>query len=196
MKQRFKFLLLLLPFIYGVGNAQNNIKIQTASSNISSKQLNTAVMKFKMSPSNSQNPQFSDDYCLSNKLTEKHLQERGIVIDKEAYRLKIQEMVANWAGKQKMVSGPIPIIFHVVYNNSTENVSNATIMNIFNTINEDFQLQNSDAVTSHTTTYGFTASNPDISFCLAQQDPLGNQLAEPGVERISSAETFFDSDNG
>ena len=89
----------------------------------------------------------------------------------------------------------ISVIFHVVYNNPTENVSNALIMQVFNDLQEDYQLLNADAVNARTG-FGFIPADANINFCLSTQDPSGNPLSEVGVERVSTSEVWYDSDNG
>lgn len=194
MKQRFTSLLIAISFLTGMSYGQSEKRIEKINSSITIKQQKTAELKMKMTRANAQNIQFSDNYCVSHKITNKYLKENGLEAESKAFQEQMREIAANWNSDMKMVSGPIPIIFHVVYNNTAENVSNTIIQDLFNTLNQDFQLLNSDASTSHTTSYGFTASNADMSFCLAQQDPSGTPLVEPGVERVSTSKTYWDPD--
>ena len=196
MKTKLKSLLIALPFLSLGAHSQNSISITSSNVNVSNpadltvKQTAFANMKMLFAPSNEQNPNFSGNYCKSHSLTKEYFQGVGVDLNTIDYQQQIQEILARRA-ENRMASGPIPIIFHVVYNTSQENVSNATIQMIFEQINLDFQAQNTDYPTTHTNNYGFTIGNPDITFCLAQQDPQGNQLAEPGVERTFTNEIYY-----
>lgn len=128
--------------------------------------------------------QLMDDYLIENNLKEQFQAE---------YDQMLQDIEMN-GGVYDKVQYTIPVIFHVVYNTNAHNVSNATIMAIFNQLNEDFQKQNADHVNARST-YGFTPADTEINFCLAQRDPQGNPLSEPGVIRKHTSTTYFDSDS-
>ncbi len=91
----------------------------------------------------------------------------------------------------------ISVIFHVVHNpnNPAENVSNALIMQVFNDIQQDFQLLNADASNARTS-FGFTPADANINFCLATRTPAGVPLSETGVIRVSTTEDWYNSDGG
>ncbi len=134
--------------------------------------------------------------CKSHELTEQHFTASGqnfnqMVVD-DHNQIAAEEPIA-------MVKTPgvntISVIFHVVYNTPAENVSNALIMQVFNDLVEDYQLLNADASGARTG-FGFIPADANINFCLATQTPAGVPLAEPGVVRVSTTETFYDSDNG
>jgi hypothetical protein len=82
----------------------------------------------------------------------------------------------------------IPVVFHVIYNISAENVSDAQIQSQLDVLNEDFRLLNSDALTS---THPFFCSTADaqIQFCLATKDPNNNVTT--GITRTSTTQTEF-----
>jgi PKD repeat protein len=136
--------------------------------------------------------------CKAHELTEQHYQEMGILDD---FHQDFQQSIMNsnaemvQTGMKTPGTNTISVIFHVVYNNPTENVSNALIMQVFNDLTEDFQLLNADAVNARTA-FGFVPADANINFCLATQTPAGVPLAEQGVVRVATTETFFDSDNG
>jgi len=92
----------------------------------------------------------------------------------------------------------IAVIFHVVHEGETvgtgTNLSNSDIMDVYNDFVEDFSLTNTDQSQARTG-LGFNPANPGINFCLATQDPLGVPLAETGVVRVQTTQTWFDSDN-
>jgi len=76
----------------------------------------------------------------------------------------------------------IPIVFHVIYTNATENISTAQILSQLQILNEDFARLNADTVN---TPVGFrpVAANSGIQFCLATRDPQGNSTT--GIVRYS-----------
>jgi len=56
----------------------------------------------------------------------------------------------------------IPVVFHVIYNNSEQNVSNGKLESQIEVLNEDYRRENSDA----TTTWS-QAADTEIEFCLS-----------------------------
>ncbi len=86
----------------------------------------------------------------------------------------------------------IPVVFHIVYNNPSENISDAQCQAQVNQLNLDFAKMNTDASNIPAVWQGI-AANTNIQFCLAQRDPNG--LATTGVERRSSSTTSFTTDD-
>lgn len=127
--------------------------------------------------------------CVSDLKMQVYLEEYNLT---QQYNQEYQQMTQNidYSGISDKAQYTIPIIFHVVYSNATQNVSYAAIMNIFNELNEDFQLLNADAANARTS-YGFNPMNANIDFCLAEKDPNGVPLSEPGVHRVSTSVTYF-----
>lgn len=83
----------------------------------------------------------------------------------------------------------IPVIFHVLYFNSAQNISTARILDQLATLNKDYAHLNAD---SNNTPVPFRpmAANTNIQFCLAQQDPSGNYTT--GIIRKQVSVTGFD----
>ncbi len=87
----------------------------------------------------------------------------------------------------------IPVVFHVIYANSTQNISDAKILEQLDVLNKDFGRLNADASSTPSAFQG-VAVNTQIQFCLAQRDPSGN--ATSGIIRKStSTSSFSDNDN-
>lgn len=86
----------------------------------------------------------------------------------------------------------IPVVVHVVYNNATQNISNAQIQSQIDVLNQDFRKLNSDASLVPAVWTGL-AADCEINFCLAQRDPAGN--ATTGIERRSTAVTGFSTND-
>ncbi len=84
----------------------------------------------------------------------------------------------------------IPVVFHVVYHNSEENVSEAQLLSQLEIMNEDYSHTNSDTLTkSHP--FKKYAGSLDVQFKLAVQDPNGN--ASTGITRTQTTTIFGES---
>jgi len=73
----------------------------------------------------------------------------------------------------------LPVVVHVLYRNSTENISVAQIQSQLDVLNEDFRRTNPDADNTWS-----QADDTQIEFCLASIDPNGN--ATSGITRKST----------
>lgn len=85
----------------------------------------------------------------------------------------------------------IPVVVHVVYNTTTENISDAQIQSQLTVLNHDFRRLNADAVNTPSV-WSSVAADCEINFCLATTDPNGNPTT--GITRTSTSTTSF-SDN-
>lgn len=86
----------------------------------------------------------------------------------------------------------IPVVFHVVHNNPTENLSAERLMTQIDVLNEDFRKLNPNFDETLEVFKG-RAADFEIEFCLAQTDPDG--LPTNGINRMSSDTTDFSVDN-
>ena len=78
----------------------------------------------------------------------------------------------------------IPVVFHIVWRTSAENVSVPQIQSQLDVINEDFRRLNSDADDTWP-----QATDPEIEFCLATVDPDGNPTT--GITRNVGSPGFL-----
>jgi hypothetical protein len=78
----------------------------------------------------------------------------------------------------------IPVVVHVVYNTTAENISAAQIQTQIDVLNQDFRRTNSDADNVWS-----QAADTEIEFCLASVDPNGNPTS--GITRTSTTVTAF-----
>jgi hypothetical protein len=135
--------------------------------------------------------------CASHELTKKYYEEIGKWA--EFNQTYLEEAAKTKPYKPEKTPGinTISVIFHVVHNpnNPAENVSNALIMQVFNDIQEDFQLLNQDAANARTN-FGFVPADVNINFCLATKDPAGSPLLEQGVIRVSTTEDYYNHNGG
>tara|TARA_Y100000589_G_scaffold317298_1_gene343079 strand:+ start:5096 stop:7303 length:2208 start_codon:yes stop_codon:yes gene_type:complete len=102
----------------------------------------------------------------------------------EAYK----QAVAN--GTAPEVVYTIPVIVHVIHNSNESvgqgrNISQAQVQSQIDVLNEDFRRLNSDA-SNTPSVFQSVAADVEIEFCLAQVDPNGNVLPEPGIDRVSA----------
>ncbi len=82
----------------------------------------------------------------------------------------------------------IPVVFHVVYNTTAENISDAQIQSQLTALNRDFRKLNTDASTIPSA-FSPLAADVEIEFCLAQRDPSNNITT--GITRTATSQTSF-----
>ena len=82
----------------------------------------------------------------------------------------------------------IPVVVHVVWNTTTENISDAQIFSQITVLNEDFRRDNITAINTPSVWQGI-AADCEIEFCLADTDPNGNPTT--GITRTQTPETSF-----
>lgn len=82
----------------------------------------------------------------------------------------------------------IPVVVHIVYRTSTENITDAQVQSQIQVLNEDFRRQNADAVNTPSLFAG-VAADAEIQFCLATRDPQGNPTT--GITRTQTTKTSF-----
>ena len=113
-----------------------------------------------------------------------------------------QQMVQDELQLQQFVSSTsmaansiitIPVVVHVVYNNVTENISDAQIYSQLEILNEDFRRLNSDTVNTPAM-FQSVAADTEIEFCLAVNDPDGNPTT--GITRTSTSQSSFSTNDG
>ncbi|MCH1455558.1 MAG: zinc metalloprotease, partial [Schleiferiaceae bacterium] len=113
-----------------------------------------------------------------------------------------QQMVQDELQLQQFISSTsmaansiitIPVVVHVVYNNATENISDAQIYSQLDILNEDFRRLNSDTVNTPAM-FQSVAADTEIEFCLAVNDPDGNPTT--GITRTSTSQSSFSTNDG
>jgi hypothetical protein len=86
----------------------------------------------------------------------------------------------------------IPVVVHVVYKTSTQNISDSQVLSQIDVLNQDFRRLNDD--TSNTpSAFQSVAADPEIEFCMAQADPEGNPTN--GIVRVSTTHGVFSLDD-
>ena len=97
----------------------------------------------------------------------------------EQIEVETQKWIKEHAGESHRAVVTIPVVFHVVYRTSTENISDAQIQSQLQVLNDDFRRLNSDADNTWP-----QAADTEIEFCLATVDPSGNTTS--GITRTST----------
>lgn len=82
----------------------------------------------------------------------------------------------------------IPVVFHVVYNTSTQNISDACITSQVAALTRDFRKLNSD-LSNAPSQFQAVAADTEFEFCLATKDPNGNPTN--GIVRKQTNVTSF-----
>lgn len=77
----------------------------------------------------------------------------------------------------------IPVVFHVIHNNGTENISDEQILNGLAILNRDFAMLNTD-ISLVVTAFENITADIGIQFALATKDPNGN--CTRGINRVVS----------
>ncbi len=106
-------------------------------------------------------------------------------------REEIEEFTRNFVtqySEGERVNVTIPVVVHVVWNTTTENISDAQIQSQLTVLNNDFRRLNADVANTPSAFSNLTA-DANINFCLASVDPNGN--ATNGVVRVQTSVTAF-----
>lgn len=110
-------------------------------------------------------------------------------------RQAVQAFTEKYIAKQKQYgkvrSGEvitIPCVIHIVYENSTENISDAQALSQIDVLNEDFRRTNPDAAETPAE-FAAVAADMEIEFCMATVDPDGNPTT--GILRVPTTVTSF-----
>lgn len=102
-----------------------------------------------------------------------------------------EQFIQNGGGVTNKVAVNIPVVVHVLYNNSTQNISDAQILSQLTVLNADFKKQNTDW-SNTPSVYQSLVADCELTFCLATKDPSGNNTT--GIIRKSTTKTVFDAD--
>ncbi len=84
----------------------------------------------------------------------------------------------------------IPVVFHVVYDNPTNNISDEQLLSQIEALNKDFRRLNEDA-SNTPDEFLDVAADVEIEFCLATRDPNG--FPTNGITRTPTSVSIFHS---
>lgn len=129
--------------------------------------------------------------CLTDQIYQQAIIEHPelIKIEERANELA-RAQVASVVSNKKGAILVIPVVFHIIHQNGTENISQGQIMDQIRILNEDYRKK--------TGTNGGTSTDPlaidmEVEFRLAQYDPNGKK--HDGIIRINST-LGVNADNG
>ena len=114
----------------------------------------------------------------------------GVDIRMDVENLDIKHWISNNTSSSKSMPNliTIPVVVHVIYKNSSQNISDAQIFSQIDILNEDFRMNNSDA-SSVPSAFAGLAADCEIEFCLAVRDPNGNVTT--GITRTYTTTSSF-----
>jgi len=111
----------------------------------------------------------------------------------QAYEATIQNWITNQANNpttQAVIT--IPVVVHVVYNTTAENITDNQVLSQIQVLNEDYSLTNPDA-SSIPSAFNSVKANCEIQYCMATVDPNGNPTN--GIRRVSTSTTTFSTND-
>ncbi|MBI3501137.1 MAG: T9SS type A sorting domain-containing protein [Bacteroidetes bacterium] len=104
--------------------------------------------------------------------------------------IKKQQEERKLTGQETNAQYTIPIVFHVLWNTSAQNVTDTKVKAMLVQLNQDWSRTNTDK--GNTPSYFATvAVDMQIQFCLATVDPSGN--ATTGIVHKQTSQTSFSS---
>ena len=81
----------------------------------------------------------------------------------------------------------IPVVFHIIHDNGSENISDAQVHDAMRVLNTDFNKLNADTA-SVSSSFSSLIADIGVEFRLAQKDPFGN--CTKGINRIQNDLTY------
>jgi len=105
--------------------------------------------------------------------------------------VQVQEYIKNNPQNDRLVI-TIPVVVHVVYKTTAQNISTAQIQSQINILNADFRKLNAD-VSGVPSVFQSSVADCQINFCLATKDPNG--AVTTGIVRKSTTKTSFSTND-
>jgi PKD repeat protein len=121
---------------------------------------------------------------LPGKLKEMYEQNPGLEADLQQLFMNNKHIVQN--GTKSTTVYRIPIVFHIVHEYGTENITDAQVYDQMEILNEDFRKLNAD-ISAVVAPFDTLAADAGIEFVLPTIDPFGNGTT--GIEHIYSHQT-------
>lgn len=121
-------------------------------------------------------------------------QRKAAEADRIAYQQGYPLQKTMYNGNRSAQSPPqyiIPVVFHIIHEYGTENISDAQVLDAVRILNEDYRKLNADT-SGIVSTFQGIAADASIEFRLAQLDPNG--ACTNGIDRIYSSETNVGDD--
>jgi hypothetical protein len=106
--------------------------------------------------------------------------------------LAVEEWLKNNPGEKSGVVVTIPVVVHVVYNTSQQNISDKQVYSGIDVLNRDFSRQNLDTANTPSV-FKSIAADTEIRFCVAHRDPNGAWTN--GITRTQTNTTSFNTND-
>lgn len=112
----------------------------------------------------------------------------------EAANAELEEFTRNYQSSALRDDDVIiiPVVFHVIHDNGSENISEAQVQNAIDVLNADFSAQNS-GVNNVNSVFQARVANVNFEFRLAKKDPDG--YCTNGIVRTFDAATYAGGEN-
>ncbi len=105
--------------------------------------------------------------------------------------LQVQDYLKSNPERDNLIIN-IPVVVHVVYRTTAQNISTSQIQSQINVLNADFRKLNSD-VSGVPAAFAGLAADCQINFCLATRDPNG--AVTTGITRTKTTKTSFSTND-
>lgn len=109
--------------------------------------------------------------------------------DMQIMESQVSEWIKNNPNYDEKAVITIPVVVHVLYKTTNQNISDAQIQSQIAVLNKDFMRLNTDA-SNTPSVWTSIAANCNIQFCLAKRDPLG--ATTNGITRTQTTKSGFD----
>jgi hypothetical protein len=131
--------------------------------------------------------------CATHEVYQQMLKEDSqFAARREQIERETQEWITRHGENRVGTVITIPVVFHIVYNTSAQNIPESRILEQLDVLNRDFGRTNADAGNTPSV-WQNVAANTNIQFCLAKRDPNGNPTN--GIIRRQTSVTSFNTNN-
>ncbi len=135
-----------------------------------------------------------NNFCgTTQKEREAHEKDPSIYIEEAKLKQFVQDWIAS--NKDDLRGNPdyiIPVVFHVVHDYGSENITDAQVRDAVRILNEDYQKMNADT-TDIISSFKSIAASAKIEFRLANKTATGQ--CTNGIDHIHSLSTYAGGDN-
>ena len=110
-------------------------------------------------------------------------------IAREEVNTQTKKWIENHPNHSEKSIITIPVVVHVVWETSTQNISDAQIQSQIDALNQDYRRTNLDAINPNGEVWWGIAADCEIEFCLATTDPNGQPTN--GINRVQTTHGQF-----
>ena len=107
---------------------------------------------------------------------------------REKVNTETENWIVNHPNYQSKTIITIPVVVHIVWNTSAQNIPDAQIQDQIDILNNDYRRTNIDVINTPSVWQGI-AADCEIEFCLATIDPNGNPTS--GITRTETTVSQF-----